>query len=131
MGAYINSVLHNNETVVYETKLHWKIYILSILFLPIAGIGILFFPFAFIARKTNEFAVTNKRIISKSGLISRKAYDILLRKVESVYVEQGIIGRTLNYGKVIVRGAGSVQEYNGITDPLTFKRIVDELIENQ
>jgi len=56
---------------------------------------------------TTEIAVTNHRIIYKAGLIRRDTVEILMDKVESVDVDQSILGRLLGYGTVTVRGTGA------------------------
>jgi uncharacterized membrane protein YdbT with pleckstrin-like domain len=56
---------------------------------------------------TTEIAVTNHRIIYKTGLIRRDTVEILMDKVESVDVDQSIMGRLLDYGTVTVRGTGA------------------------
>lgn len=132
MGAYVQSLLTNDEAITYETKLHWFIYLPGLILLLAYGIGIIFLIPAFITRKTSEFAVTNKRVVLKTGFISRKAYDILLDKVEGVIVEQGIFGRMFGYGTIIIKGTGgSSQPYVKIKDPFTFKRMVDEACDNR
>ena len=130
MGAYVNSLLSNGEVVKYETKLHWIIYLFGFILLFAYGIGIIFLILEFLTRKTSEFAVTNKRVVLKTGIISRKALDVQLDKIEGIVVDQGILGRMLNYGTIIVRGTGGAsQPFHKIDDPLNFKRMVDEAIE--
>ena len=55
----------------------------------------------------SEFGVTGKRVISKKGIISRNASEMNLSSIESVNVDQGIIGRILNYGTVKISGRGT------------------------
>src|SRR3954464_4368972 len=69
MGDYIQSQLGKDEYVVYETKNHW------IMFLSVPAVLTLFIG-PIIARISNEFAITNKRIIIKEGLISRRSLEI-------------------------------------------------------
>ena len=126
MGSYVASVLATGENVVYETRLHWKIYIVPIVFFWLILPPIL----AFITRRTSEFAVTSKRVIVKTGFISRKAFDTSLDKIEGIFIEQSICDRILGCGTVIVRGTGShFQPIKDIADPFTFKRMIDEAVE--
>lgn len=131
MGAYVDSLLSNGETVQYEAKLHWFIYAWGIIFLIIFfPIGLLLLLLEFITRKTSEFAVTNKRVVLKTGFIARQAFDMQLDKIEGVVAEQGIIGRMFNYGTIIVRGTGGASApFHKIADPFTFKRMIDEAYE--
>ena len=147
---YVRRVLQPGETIVYATKLHWLIYVQTILLLIacviIAGaalftsdnqsitlaleIAAIIFALlamasglrAFIRRATTELAVTDHRVIYKSGLLSRHTIEMNRDKVESVDVDQSLLGRIFGYGTVIVRGTGgSLEPIRNIGDPLTFR----------
>lgn len=76
-----------------------------------------------IALMTTELAVTDRRIVGKTGWISRRTIEVLLPQVESVGVSQGIFGRLLGYGIVQVRGTGgSASHFPYINDPTGFRR---------
>ena len=64
---------------------------------------------AFVARRIranmDEFVVTNRRVIRKVGLISREVQHAPLEKIQDITIEQGILGRMLGYGTVIVETA--------------------------
>jgi len=111
----VRRVLQPGETIVYATKLHWLIYIHAILLLIaciiLAGavvstsdnqnlslalkIATVIFALlalsaglrTFIRRTTTELAVTNHRVIYKSGLLSRHTIEMNRDKVESVDVD--------------------------------------------
>jgi uncharacterized membrane protein YdbT with pleckstrin-like domain len=53
-----------------------------------------------------EVAVTNRRIIYKKGLIRRQTNEMNMDKVESVQIDQSILGRMLDYGDVTILGTG-------------------------
>jgi uncharacterized membrane protein YdbT with pleckstrin-like domain len=77
---------------------------------------------AFIQRATTELAVTDRRVIFKTGIIRRHTVEINRSKVETVGVNQSILGRILGYGTVIVRGTGgSFEPIPYIGEPLTFR----------
>jgi uncharacterized membrane protein YdbT with pleckstrin-like domain len=147
---YVRRVLQPGETIVYYTKLHWLIYVNAILLLLaciiLAGAAIatsdsqsislaleiaavIFALFAlsaglraFIRRATTELAVTDHRVIYKSGLLSRHTIEMNRDKVESVDVDQSLLGRIFGYGTVVVRGTGgSLEPIRNIGDPLTFR----------
>ena len=72
---------------------------------------------------STEVAITNRRVIVKLGFIKRDTVEINLDKVEALKVEQGFLGRMLNYGTVYISGAGtSVAPIRDIADPLVFRR---------
>jgi len=121
MGNYVQSNLTSGEQVIHEAKLHW------IIFVSLKAILTLFIA-PLIAFSTSEFAITNKRIIIKVGLISRRTLEMNLKKIESVNVDQGILGRMLGYGTVVVIGTGGTKEsFAGISDPMTFRKKFQEL----
>jgi uncharacterized membrane protein YdbT with pleckstrin-like domain len=116
MGSYVGSNLISGEQVVYETKLHW------ITFVSLKGILTLFIA-PLIAFYTSEFAITNKRLMIKTGLISRHTFEMNLSKIESINVNQSILGRILGYGTIMIMGTGSTREpFAAIRDPLTFRK---------
>jgi uncharacterized membrane protein YdbT with pleckstrin-like domain len=94
--------------------------------LPVLSwIGLAWIVFAILRRFTTELAVTNKRVIAKTGIISRHTVELNLKKVESVQVRQGIFGRMMNYGSVVVAGAGNPQApIPFISSPLEFRNAV-------
>lgn len=116
MGSYVESSLITGEQIVYETKLHW------ITFVSLKGILTLFIA-PLIAYYTSEFAITNKRLIIKTGLISRNTFEMNHSKIESINVIQSILGRILGYGTIVIMGTGSTREpFAAIKDPLTFRK---------
>jgi len=91
--------------------------------MAIIGVGILIR--AAIARLTTEIAITDRRIIYKSGLISRRTLEMNVDKVESVDVNQSVFGRLLDYGTVFVRGVGTgIEPLAQIAAPLKFRDTV-------
>lgn len=121
MGNYVQQNLSAGEHVVYEAKLHW------IIFISLKALLTLFIV-PLIQSATSEFAITNKRIIIKVGLISRHTLEMNLNKIESVNVNQGILGRLLGYGTIIVVGTGGTKEpFDSISDPLRFRKEFQEL----
>ena len=113
---YVNSVLIAGEEVIYRAKLHWKIY-----FTPQALLSLWLLPL--IKQSTSEFVITGKCIIIKTGFISRNTLEMNLTKIESVNVDQGILGRILGYGTITIIGTGGTKEsFHDISKPLLFRR---------
>jgi uncharacterized membrane protein YdbT with pleckstrin-like domain len=82
----------------------------------------------YIAVKTSEFAVTNRRVLIKVGWLRRQSLELLLQKVESISVDQSLMGRMLNFGTISVRGTGGSREpFLNIAQPLEFRRQVQTL----
>ncbi len=74
---------------------------------------------------TSEFAVTDRRVLIKTGLVRRHTLELLLGRVETVGVDQGIFGRIWDYGTITVIGTGGTRElFPGIAKPLEFRKAV-------
>ncbi len=143
-GGYVNNSLLPNEHVTFRTSLSSWIFapafvlglVAIVLCFSVGPLGIalgggLFVSAAivmiarYIDLKTSEFAVTDKRVIIKVGVLRRRTLEIQLSKVESVAVTQGILGRILGYGEIVVRGTGGTPEpFRNISRPLEFRRAV-------
>jgi uncharacterized membrane protein YdbT with pleckstrin-like domain len=149
MGRYIDDILQPNEKVLYSTNAHWVFYwpaiaawvvafallVLSRLLvdgnamwlcLALAAIAAVVALYKMLAawfhRWTTETDVTNLRVVHKTGFIKRRTFEMSLDKVESVDVNQSILGRLLNYGDVTVRGVGEGAEtIRTIASPLDFR----------
>lgn len=116
MGGYVDNNLGPGERVVQETRYHWIVYCFP---RSIMTLGLL----PWLERLSSEFAITNKRIIIKTGLILRRTVELNLQQVESVKVDQSIFGRLLDYGTVTIVGSGGTREvFPHIRQPLMFKR---------
>jgi uncharacterized membrane protein YdbT with pleckstrin-like domain len=92
-------------------------------------IGAILFMIGLLKRNATEMAVTNKRVIAKTGLAERRSIEILLSRIESVVVDEPAIGRILGYGTVILRGTGGTPEvFEKIYHPLKFREQVQSQI---
>ena len=130
--SYAKSVLQPGETILAAGHLHWILYRWAIFFL-ISGVallwleharwpthdsliavtaaifGVLFlvsFFYGWFIRWITEFAVTDRRVISKRGFIWRETEEMNMDKVETVDVSQTIAGRVLDYGYMRITGTG-------------------------
>jgi uncharacterized membrane protein YdbT with pleckstrin-like domain len=122
MGRYVNKNLIRNERVQYEAKNHWIIFLSARSFCSL-------FTLPLIDIYSSEFVVTNRRVIMKTGLIARNTLEMNLTKIESVTVDQSIMGRILGFGSITLVGNGSTRErFDGISRPMVFRRNFQELI---
>ena len=77
-------------------------------------------------------AVTNRRVLIKTGMTSRRTLDLMLSRVESIAVQESTAGRLFGYGSVIVRGTGGTPEsFLMIAHPQDFRRAVQQQIGAQ
>jgi uncharacterized membrane protein YdbT with pleckstrin-like domain len=134
MASYIESTLIKGEQIIYTGHVSlWSLtplILLGLVLLPLFGVGLVFWLVAFIRYKSTEVAITNKRVIAKFGFISRKTIEMSLAKVESVQVDQGLLGRLFDFGTLVVSGAGNPQApIPGISDPMNFRRACMERLD--
>jgi len=152
--SYVERSLQPGETIVATTRIHWWfVYRRAVLFLILAAalaalslgqsqdmqgwllagsggalvFGILLSIGPAIERATTEFAVTNRRIIHKTGVFRRDTQEMNLSKVETVFVDQPMLGRILSFGSVRVHGTGGYTEFalhSHVADPLRFRSAI-------
>lgn len=126
MASYVDSNLLSGETVLYRGRVSkWSLAPLILLgsVLLVFVVGLVFLIWAWVLYRTTEFAVTDKRIIAKTGLVSRNTVEMFLDKVESLNVVQSIPGRILDYGTVTIRGTGATSEpISNISAPLVLRK---------
>lgn len=153
MGSYIDSNLTTNERVIKEAQVSWWSqwpFFLIGGFLVLSGMGaslgsdesgggggvILFIAATFIILAvirviSTELALTNKRVIAKTGFIRRNTVELRLEKVEGFVVNQSIFGRIFKYGSVVVSGTGGIKTpIPYIYNPAEFRMVVNEFLEN-
>lgn len=124
MGHYVDNNLVEDERVEYETDFHW------IIFLSVPSLLTLFLK-PIIDMWTSEFTITNKRVIIKTGLISIKTVEINLQRIESVNVDQSVLGRLLGFGDIDIVGTGGTREkFRNIVEPLRFRKRFQDLSLN-
>jgi uncharacterized membrane protein YdbT with pleckstrin-like domain len=145
--GYIDDNLIPGERVLFRARLHWKLFLLPVLlFLAAIALVVLavnedvpfgysllvflipfgFFLSAYLTWRCSEFGVTDKRVLIKTGIVSRHTLETLLTKVENIGVEQSIWGRLFNYGTLYVTGTGSTREtFAGIHAPLEFRKAIE------
>lgn len=78
---------------------------------------------------TTEFAVTDKRVLAKMGSLRVKTIELFLSQVEGIMVEQGILGRLMGYGTLVVTGTGGMKTpFPNIAHADEFRKKVRERI---
>ena len=136
MASFVENSLIPGEVIESKAEITWLSQFWYFLF---AVIGIfLIFPtilfglIAVINVMTTELAVTNKKVIGKTGFIQRVSIDLPLDKLESINIDQGVMGRILGFGRVSIRGVGGNNvSIPFIKNPLDFRRVVMGLIDKR
>lgn len=145
MGNYIEENLARDEKIIIKAQVTWLsqfwyllfggLLILSGLAQKSAGLGFItiggfFIAVAAIHVLTTELALTNRRIIAKSGLIRRNTIELKVNRVESLGVHQSILGRVFNFGSIVVKGTGgSHAPIPYIAKPLEFRQQVNNFLD--
>ncbi len=147
---YYERIIQPEESVRLLGRLHWTVYVrgwllivaaLAAVIVPgrdpsfetaglvVAGVllllGVIVLLRAWIIRATTEIVITDKRIIHKVGLLARHTEEMNLSKVETVDVDQGLGGRIMGYGSVVIRGTGgSWEPLRGVASPLAVRNAI-------
>jgi uncharacterized membrane protein YdbT with pleckstrin-like domain len=152
MGRYIDEILQPGERVLYSTNAHWIFFLPAIIGWIVAGVLLVLSGVvpagpsvliclslaaisaiaalyktvtAWFHRWTTETDVTNFRVVHKTGFVKRQTFEMSVDKVESVDVNQSILGRLLNYGDVTVLGVGEGgKTLDMIASPLSFRNAI-------
>ena len=127
MTSYVEDALVQDEKIVHLGHISrwslWHLIAFGVILLPAFGLGLIFLAMAYVRYKTTELAITTKRVIVKSGFIRRRTIEININKVESIQVDQEILGRIFNFGTLLISGAGNPQApIVGISKPMEFRR---------
>jgi uncharacterized membrane protein YdbT with pleckstrin-like domain len=151
--GYVETVLQPGETLRFKTNYHWVALVpglallvlamlsywwaerpntwyglwISLAVLLLAGAIILLVRVGF-QRFITEIAITDRRVIYKTGFVSRETDEMPLSKVENIEIKQSILGRLLDYGDVDVQGTGGggigANKLRRIAAPLEFRNHV-------
>ncbi len=125
--AYIDESLSAGEEISGLFEQHWVVRIPMVIWLLL----VITFPLAiyeYLRVRFTELGVTNKRVIYKTGIISRKSEEMKLTSIETVEIDQGILGRMLNYGNIKVSGRGASDVvFRTVKDPMAVKRAIESI----
>jgi len=130
--SYIEESLSSGEIVAHRFPLHWmaKLWLVLwiVLAIPSFGITLLLALYEWLRLRNIEMGVTNKRVIYKTGIISRQSEEMKLTSIETVEIDQSILGRILGFGTVRVTGRGiSDLIFKSIDEPLDVKRKIESV----
>ena len=157
MAGYISKNLQPGETIEFRGRVT-RLILLPSLFMVVAAIvalvplhsasnspgmdlvravviiALVFYllrvVFGFLAIRSAEYAVTDRRIIGKRGVIRRRAVDILMTQVSGIQVKQGLFARIFGYGALDVLAAGVHQDLPYLKKPLRFRAAIYERLES-
>ena len=126
MKSYVEESLGRNETILYRAHFPWfyaagawsalavsalaaayaAVNSNNLVALALLAVGVSVFVFVLYPVWTTSITVTNQRFIYRRGLLSRTSHDLQLRAVEEVNLQQGIVWRLLDCGRLDLHGTG-------------------------
>lgn len=153
--SYATSVLQNGETIKAIGRLHWIVFVRGVLLMAVGAalllygydtqqasrgdlasvlvlvgalfllVGAVLWLNAWFHQWITEIAVTTHRVIYKTGFIRRHTVEMNMDKVETVDVDQSLLGRLLGFGTIRVRGTGqSIESLRRIAHPIELRNAI-------
>ncbi|HAI75893.1 MAG TPA: hypothetical protein DCM08_06555 [Microscillaceae bacterium] len=158
MAKELDEDLIRNEKVIYRAELHWVTFFspsfwmtCGVLMIPFVdyfkvifpekwvfygayglfGYGAFLFLFEYIRHRSSVFVVTNNRVFVKMGIIQRDSLTINLHHIETVDIQQSILGRMLNFGTINITasgGTGLKKPIDYLNNPMLFRKYIQAYI---
>lgn len=141
---FLTTYLQPGEEVRYRVKIHIFLFLQPAILLGIGymcyldsvsithylGVTLLFLGLVLLVQRVfvkigSIYAVTNRRVIIKTGVISRRTVELVLAKCEGIQVTQDILGRIFGYGSIVVTTGGATNCYYYVANPFRFKRAIN------
>jgi len=145
---HLTSYLQNGEEVIYRARIHIFLFLQPAILLGVGflcyfdavrithylGVTLLFLGLVSLVQRVfvkvgSIYAVTNRRVIIKTGIISRRTVELVLAKCEGLQVIQGILGRIFGYGTIVVTTGGATNCYYYVAKPFQFKLEINKQIK--
>jgi hypothetical protein len=128
--AYLDESLAPGEAIVARFDLHWtakwRLIVFLVLAIPTLGIALLAALYEWIRLRSIEQGVTNRRVVRKTGIVSRETGELRLASIETIDLHQTVWGRVLGYGDVVLTGRGeSSMIFARLAEPLQAKRAIE------
>ncbi|WP_278599513.1 PH domain-containing protein [Bacteroides nordii] len=146
--SYIQNNLQAGEEIKYKADIHWYIFVYPAILLLLGAffssaqtgfiyyIGLLLLLLGLfqlirrvLLKMGAEYVVTNKKVILKSGILSRDALELILSKCEGLRINQSVMGRILGFGSIVVTTGGATNQFNFIANPMKFRNEINAQIQ--
>ena len=144
---FIETYLQQGEEIRYRARIHIFLFLQPTIILGIGflfyfdtirithylGVTLLFLGLVSLVQRVlvkvgSIYAVTNKRVILKTGIIGRSVVELVLAKCEGLHIEQSVLGRIFGFGTIIVTTGGANNCYHYVAKPFRFKKEINEQI---
>ncbi|HEY0230597.1 MAG TPA: PH domain-containing protein [Dokdonella sp.] len=128
--SYLDESLAPGETIVARFELHWtakwRMIVFLLLAIPTVGIALLAALYEWIRLRSIEQGVTNRRVVRKTGIVSRTTEELRLASIETIDLHQSTWGRMLGFGDVVLTGRGeSAMVFTRLSAPIEAKRAIE------
>ncbi len=128
--AYLDESLAAGETIVARFDLHWtakwRLIVFLVLAIPTLGLALFAALYEWLRLRAIEQGVTNRRVVRKTGIVSRNTEELRLASIETIDLHQSVWGRMLGYGDVVLTGRGeSAMIFARLAAPIDAKRAVE------
>lgn len=137
------------ESVNYEARVHWISYVIPVFFIVIGSVGVLYFLLlgykfmlgyigiislfliflfikgiiAVIRNKNTKISVTDNHLSFTTGILGKTLSDLSLNKLEGMHLHQSFLGKTLNFGTLVVTTGGMTHSYF-IANPMELRNVL-------
>lgn len=128
--AYLDESLAAGETIVARFDLHWtakwRLIVFLVLAIPTLGLALFAALYEWLRLRAIEQGVTNRRVVRKTGIVSRNSEELRLASIETIDLHQSVWGRMFGYGDVVLTGRGeSSMIFARLAAPLEAKRAIE------
>ena len=128
--SYLDESLAPGEAIVARFDLHWtakwRLILFLLLAIPTLGIALLAALYEWIRLRSIEQGVTNRRVVRKTGIMSRETTELRLASIETIDLRQSAWGRLFGYGDVVLTGRGeTAMIFTRLGAPLEAKRAIE------
>jgi membrane protein YdbS with pleckstrin-like domain len=100
--------------------------VLGTIALGLLAVAVVHFFVRRIRASADEFVVTTRRVIRKTGLVAREAEHAPIEKIQDITVDQGVLARLLGYGTATLETASESGRivFPDIADPERFRNAI-------
>ena len=137
----------NDSNIVYQARLHWILFVgpfcllcisgfltlrfeqMHVVALFLAGFAVVWGLTFWMTYHFSSLTIKKNQVILRTGFLVQKTLDIPLSKIESIDIRQTLVGSLFHYGTLVITGTGgSRQMVNYLSQPLTCRRYIEQLM---
>lgn len=133
----IDNHIQKDENIIYTGSPAWIgffwSFVLAIITIWTIIIPIIIIMMIYLNQSSMKYAITNKRVIGRGGIISEDFKSSTFKHITSIRVKQGIIGKIFNFGDIIIdtsgTGLGVEFIWRNVKNPVQVKNIIEQHID--